>query len=56
MSAAAQHIRDAKAILDQPAEDLGSDEIAQVTGLALLAVAEHLGDIARLMDARVNGA
>lgn len=56
MSAAAQHIRSATEILDQPAEDLGSDELAEATGLALLAIAEHLGDIVRLMDARVNGA
>lgn len=54
MSAAAQHIRDAKLILDQPSEDLGSDEIAQVTGLALLAIAEHLGDITQLMRDRSN--
>lgn len=52
--AAQQHIQTAKRILEQPAEDIGSDEIAEATGHALVAIAEHLGEIANVMARTVS--
>jgi hypothetical protein len=52
--AAQQHINNARRILEQPAEDLGSDEIAEVTAHALMAIAEHLGDISHVLSKRIT--
>jgi hypothetical protein len=40
----------AKAILNQPADDIGSAEIEQALALALVAAADHLGQLVRLLE------